>query len=84
MVKCYRQSRLVRINIISVALNCKHILCTKVAYINCFANSLNICIGKTLVPNFGILFTHLFINKKLYYNSGLFLNESIDFISTGL
>jgi hypothetical protein len=69
---------------INIALNYKHILYTKVAYTNCLANSLNIFIGKTPVPNSSIPFAHPFINKKLYYNSGLSLNKSIDLTSTGL
>jgi len=70
--------------IIRIALNYKHILCIEVAYTSCLASSLNIFIGKTPVPNSGVLFTYPFINKKLYYNSGLSLNKSIDLTSTGL
>ena len=56
----------------------------KVAYTNCLTGSLNIYIGKTLVPNFSTLSSHQSIDGKLYYNSGLFLNESIDLTSIGL
>jgi len=70
--------------IIYIALNYKRTLYTEVAYTNYLASSLNIFIGKTLVPSSGVPFTHLFIDKKLYYNSGLFLNKSIDLTSTGL
>ena len=56
----------------------------EVAYTNCLASNLNIYISKTPVPDSGALFTHLSIGKKLYYNSGLSLNESIDLISIGL
>jgi len=56
----------------------------EVAYINCFINSLNIFIDKIPVPNFGVLFTYLFIDRKLYYNSSLSLNESINLTSIGL
>ena len=56
----------------------------EVAYTNCLTSSLNIFIGKTLVPGSGVLFTYLFIDKKLYYNSGLSLNKSRDLTSTGL
>jgi len=73
-----------QINIINIALSYKHILYTKVAYTNCFINNLNTFINKTLVPSFGILFTYLFINKKLYYNSSLFLNKSINLTSISL
>ena len=67
-----------------VALNYKRTPHTKVAYTSYLASSLNIFIGKTLVPSSNILFTYLFINRKLYYNSGLSLNKSIDLTSTGL
>jgi len=74
----------VRIDIINIALNYKHTLYIEVAYTNCLASSLNIYIDKTLVPSFSALFTYPFINKKLYYNSGLSLNKSINLISIGL
>jgi len=67
-----------------ITLNCKRTPYIEVAYTNCLTSSLNISVSKTLVPSSGILFTRLFINKKLYYNSGLFLNKSIDLTSTGL
>jgi len=56
----------------------------EVAYTNYLTSSLNIFIGKTLVFNFSVLFAHLSIDRKLYYNSGLFLNKSMDLTSTGL
>ncbi len=56
----------------------------EVAYTNCLANSSDIYTNKTPVLDFGALFTHLSIGKKLYYNGGLSLNESIDLISIGL
>jgi len=74
----------VHINVINITLNYKHILYTEVAYINYFINSLNIYIGKTLVPNFSILFTYLSIDKKLYYNNSLSLNKSTNLTSTSL
>jgi len=74
----------VRINIISIILSYKYTLYIEVVYTNCFASSLNIYIGKTPVPSFGTLFTYLSVDKRLYYNSSLFLNESIDLISIGL
>ena len=70
--------------IIYITLNYKRTLYTEVAYTNYLTSSLNTFIGKTLVPNFSVLFTYLFINRKLYYNSGLFLNKSIDLTSTSL
>jgi len=57
---------------------------TTVARTNYLASGLSTFIGKTLVPNSNVLFAYLFINKKLYYNSGLSLNRNIDFISTSL
>ena len=56
----------------------------EVAYTNCLASSLNIFIGKTLVSSSSALFTYLSINRKPYYNSGLFLNKSINLTSIGL
>ena len=56
----------------------------EVAYTNYLASSLNIYIGKTLVPNFSTLSGHLSTDKKLYYNSSLFLNKSIDPTSISL
>ena len=56
----------------------------EVAYINYLAGSLNIYTGKTLVSNSGALSGHLSTDGKLYYNSGLFLNKSIDLTSIGL
>ena len=70
--------------IIYITLNNKHTLYTEVAYTSYLTNSLNIFIGKTLVPSSGIPFTYLFIDRKLYYNSGLSLNKRINLTSTGL
>jgi len=70
--------------VICITLNYKRTPRTEVAHTNYFASSLNIFTSITLVPSSGILFTHPFINKRLYYNSGLFLNKSIDLTSTGL
>jgi len=74
----------VQTNIINTALSYKYTLYTEAVYINCFASSLNTFINKTLIPSFSVLFTHLFINKKLYYNNSLSLNESINLTSIGL
>ena len=71
-------------DIIYVALSYKHTLYIKVAYINYFAGSLNIYTGKTLVSNSSIPSSHLSADKKPYYNSGLFLNKSIDPTSISL
>ena len=67
-----------------IALSYRRTLYIKVAYTNYFAGSLNIYISRTLVPNFSTLFSHLSIDRKLYYNSNLFLNGSINPTSIGL
>ena len=71
-------------NIINTTLSYKRTLYIEVAYTNCLTSSLNIFIDKTLVPSFSALFTYLSIDRKLYYNSSLSLNKSIDLISTSL
>ena len=70
-----------RTNIIYITLSYKRTLYTGVAYTNYLTSSLNISIGKTLVPSSSITFTHLSIGRKLYYNSSLSLNRSIDLTS---
>ena len=67
-----------------VILNYRRTLYIEVAYTNYLTSSLNIYTGKTLVPNSGALSSHLFADKKLYYNSNLFLNKSIDLTSINL
>ena len=59
-------------------------MCTEEAYTNCLASNLNISVGKTLVFSFSILFAHLSVSKKPYYNSNLFLDGSIDLTSSSL
>ena len=71
-------------NIINTALSYKRTLYTEVAYTNYLASSLNTFADKTPVPSSSVLFAYLFIDKKLYYNSGLSLNKSIDLTSTSL
>ena len=73
-----------RTNAIYIALSYKRIPRMGVAYTNYLASSLNISIGKTLVPSSGILFTYPSIGRKLYYNSSLSLNRSIDPTSISL
>ena len=65
-------------NTTHITLNYRHTLCIEVAHTNCLAGSLNIYIGKTSVFNSSTLSGHPSADKKLYYNSGLFLNKSID------
>ena len=84
MVGYCRQSRLVYTNITHIALNNKHTLCIKVAHTNYLTSSLNIYVGKTLVPNFSVPSNHPSIDGKPYYNSSLSLNESIDPTSISL
>ena len=71
-------------DIIYIALSYRHTLYIKVAYTNYLTGSLNIYIGKTLVFNSSTPFSYLSANKKLYYNSSLFLNKSIDLTSISL
>jgi hypothetical protein len=71
-------------DIIYIALSYRRTPCTEIAYTNCLTGSLNIYIGKTPVPNSGAPSSYLFADKKLYYNSGLSLNESIDPTSISL
>ena len=72
------------INIIYIALNYRRILCIEIVYTNYLAGSLNIYIGKTLVPNSSTLSGYLSTDKKLYYNNSLSLNKSIDPTSISL
>ena len=73
-----------RTNIIYITLSYKRTPRIGVAYTNYLASSLNISVGKTLVPSSSVLFTYLSIGRKLYYNSGLSLNRSIDLTSISL
>ena len=57
---------------------------TEVAYTSCLASSLDIFIGRILVPSSNILFTYPSMDKKPYYNSSLSLNKSIDPTSISL
>ena len=71
-------------DIIYIALSYRRILYIEVAYTNCLAGSLNIYTGKTLVFNSSTLSSYPSVDKKLYYNSSLFLNKSIDLTSISL
>ena len=71
-------------DITHIALNYRRTLCIEVVYTNCLTSSLNIYIGTTSVPDFSALFSHPFTDKKLYYNSSLFLNKNINLTSIGL
>ena len=71
-------------NITNTALSYKRTPRTEVAYTNYLASSLNTFADKTLVPSFSALFAYPSIDRKLYYNSGLSLNKSIDPTSTNI
>ena len=71
-------------NITNTTLSYKRTLYTEVAYTNCLAGSLDTFTDKTPVPSFGALFAYPSIDRKLYYNSSLSLNKSIDLTSTSL
>ena len=71
-------------NIIHVALNYKYILYMEVAHTNYLTSSSNIYVGKTPVFNSSTPSSHPSADRKLYYNSGLFLNKSINLTSTSL
>ena len=73
-----------RINIIYITLSYKHTPCIEVAYTNYLIGSLNISIGKTLVPSSSVLFTYPSIGRKPYYSGSLSLNRSIDLTSINL
>jgi hypothetical protein len=75
---------LVYTSAINTTLSYKRTPRIEVAYTNCLTSSLDTFADKTLVPSFGALFAYPSIDRKLYYNSGLSLNKSIDLTSTGL
>jgi hypothetical protein len=68
----------VRTNTIYITLSYKRTPRIEVAHTNYFISSLNTSVGKTPVPSSSVLFTYLSIGRKLYYNSSLSLNRSID------
>ena len=73
-----------RTNAIYIALSYKRTPYTEVARTNCLVGSLNISVGKTLVPSSSVPFIYLSAGRKLYYSSSLSLNRSIDLTSIGL
>jgi hypothetical protein len=74
----------VRTNIIHITLSCKYTPRTEVAHTNYLTSSLNTSIGKTPVPSSSVPFTYPSISRKLYYNSSLSLDRSIDPTSISL
>ena len=73
-----------RTHIINITLSCRCIPRTEVAYTSYIASSLDIFIGRILVPSSNVLFTYPSIDKKPYYNGSLSLNKSIDLTSISL
>ena len=71
-------------NAIYITLSYKRTPRIGVAYTNYLISSLNISVGKTLVLSSSVLFTYLSIGRKLFYNSSLSLNRSIDLTSISL
>ena len=70
--------------IINVSLSYRRIPRTEVAYTSYLISSLGIFIGRILVPSSNVPFTYPSTDKKLYYNSSLSLNKSIDLTSISL
>jgi hypothetical protein len=70
--------------VIYITLSYKRTPRIEVAHTSYLAGSLNIFIGKTPVPSSSIPFTYPSMDKKLYYNSSLSLNRSIDLTSISL
>jgi hypothetical protein len=66
-----------------IALSYKRTPRMEVAYTNCLVGSLNISVGKTLVPGSGVPFVYPSAGGKPYYSGGLSLNGSIDPTSIG-
>ena len=70
--------------IINISLSYRRIPRTEVAYTSYLTSSLGTFAGRIPVPSSNVLFTYPSIDKKLYYNSGLSLNKSIDLTSISL
>ena len=68
----------------NITLSYRRIPRREVAYTSYLASSLDIFIGKTLVPSSNIPFNHLSTDKKPYYSGSLFLDISIDLTSISL
>ena len=68
----------------NITLSYRRISHTEVAYINYLISSLNIFVGKTLVPSSNVPFTYPSTDKKPYYSGSLSLNRSIDPTSISL
>jgi len=67
-----------------IALNYKRTPRTEVARTSYLISSLNISVGKTLVPSSSVPFAYPSAGGKPYYTSSLSLNRSIGLTSIGL
>ena len=68
----------------NITLSYRRIPRTEVAYTNYLISSLNIFVGKTLIPSSNVPFTYPSTDKKLYYSGSLSLNRSINPTSISL
>ena len=69
---------------INISLSYRRIPRTEVAYTSYLTGSLDIFIGRILVPGSDVPFAYPSIDEKPYYNGSLSLNKSIDPTSIGL
>ena len=70
--------------VINVFLSYRRIPRTEVAYTSYLTSSLNIFIGRILVPSSNVPFTYPSTDKKPYYSGGLYLSRSINLTSISL
>ena len=70
--------------IINITLSYRRIPRREVAYTSYLTSSLDIFVGKTLVPSSNVPFTYPSTDKKPYYSGGLSLSRSIDPTSISL
>ena len=68
----------------NITLSYRRIPRREVAYTSCLTSSLDIFVGKTLVPSSNVPFAYPSTDKKPYYSGGLSLSRSIDLTSIGL
>ena len=70
--------------ITNITLSYRRIPRREVAYTSYLTSSLDIFVGKTLVPSSNVPFTYLSTDKKPYYSGSLSLSRSIDPTSISL
>ena len=70
--------------ITNIALSYRRIPRREVAYTSYLTSSLDIFIGKTLIPSSNVPFTYPSADKKPYYSGSLSLSRSIDPTSISL